>query len=64
MYFFEGRDLNIQLCWKFDRYEHRDDTFIVDGDQEGVKFQLSFVLTDQVKELPFLGLGDRTMLLF
>ena len=29
--------------------EHRDDTSIVDEDQEGVKCSLSFVLKDQVK---------------
>ena len=37
MCFLEGSDLTIKLSWKFERYEHRDDTFIADGDQEGVK---------------------------
>ena len=37
---------------KFERCEHRDDTSIVDGDQEGVKCQLSSVLKDQVKKVP------------
>ena len=37
---------------KCERCEHRDDTSIVDGDQEGVKRQLSFVLKDQVKKVP------------
>ena len=37
--------------------EHRDDTCIVDGDQEGVKCELSFVLKDEVKKVPLLGGG-------
>ena len=32
-----------------------DDTSIVDGNQEGVKCQLSFVLKDKVKKVPGLG---------
>ena len=36
MYFFEGRDLKIHVL-QFERCEHRDDTSIVDGDQEGLK---------------------------
>ena len=35
---------------KFERYEHRNDASIIDGDQEGVKCYLSFVLKDQVKK--------------
>ena len=38
MYFFEGGDLKILVVLKFERCEHRDDTSIVDGDQEGVKY--------------------------
>ena len=34
MYFFVGGD---SVFLKFERCEHRDDTSIVDGDQEGVK---------------------------
>ena len=37
MCFFEGRDLKNLVVLKFERYELRDDTSIVDGDQEGVK---------------------------
>ena len=58
--FFEGGDLKVQLSWKFERCGHRNDTSIVDGDQEGVKCYLSFVLKDQVKKVP-PGVGDRTM---
>ena len=36
MSFFEGGDLKFVVL-KFDRCEHRDDTSIVDGDQEGGK---------------------------
>ena len=35
MCFFEGKDLKIQF--QFERCEHRDDTSIVNGDQEIVK---------------------------
>ena len=56
MCFFEGRDLKVQLSWKFESCEQRDDTSIVDGDQGGVKCKLSFVLKDQVKNVP-LGMG-------
>ena len=42
---------------KFERCEHRDDTSIVDGDQDGVKCELSFVLKDHVKKMPPLGGG-------
>ena len=41
----------------FERCEHRDDTSIVDGYQEGVKCSLSFVLKDQMKKMPPLGGG-------
>ena len=37
---------------KFEMCEHRDDTSIVDGHQEGVKCLLSFVLEYQVKKVP------------
>ena len=37
MYFFEGRDTKIQFVLKFERYEHRDDTSTVHGDQDSVK---------------------------
>ena len=36
MCFFEVGDLKVSLSWRFERCEHRDDTSIVDGDQEGV----------------------------
>ena len=42
---------------KLERCEHSDDTSIVDGDQEGVKCYLSFVLKDQVKKVPPLSGG-------
>ena len=35
--FFEGGDLKDSVVLQFERCEDRDDTFIVDGDQEGVK---------------------------
>ena len=38
MYFFEGRDLKICFFFKFERCEDMHDTYIVDGDQEGVKY--------------------------
>ena len=60
MCFFEGGDLKVQLSWKFERYEHRDDTSIVDGDQEGVKCYLSFVLKDQVKNSVYQHLSKDT----
>ena len=37
MCFFEGWDLKIHIGEKFERCEHRDDTSVVDRDQEGVK---------------------------
>ena len=37
---------------KFERCEHRDDTSIVDADQEGVKCSLPLVLKDQVTKVP------------
>ena len=37
MSFFKDGDLKIQFILKFERCERRDDTYIVDGDQEGVK---------------------------
>ena len=37
MCFFEGGDLKAQFVLKFERCKHRDDTSIVDGDQEVVK---------------------------
>ena len=39
MYFFQGGELKIQFFFfsKFERCEHRHDSSIVDGDQEGVK---------------------------
>ena len=37
---------------KFERCKHRHDTSIVDGDQDGMKSLLSFVLKDQVKKVP------------
>ena len=41
MCFFEGGHLKVQFSWKFERCEHKDETsFIVDGDQEGVKYCL------------------------
>ena len=40
---------------KLERCKHRHDTSIVDGDQEGVKCYLFFVLKDQVKKVPSLG---------
>ena len=36
MHFFEGGDLKNYVL-KFERCEHKGDTSIVDGDQEGVK---------------------------
>ena len=40
----------------FDRCKHRHDTSITDGDQEGVRCTLSFVLKEQVKKvLPLDG---------
>ena len=45
------------IVFKFERCEHRNETSIVGGDQEGVKCQLSFVLKDQVKKVSFCG-GD------
>ena len=36
MYFFEGGRSRGLVVFKFERCEHRDDTSIVDGDQEGV----------------------------
>ena len=53
--FFEDGDLKSLVVLKFKRCEHRDDTSIVDRDQEGVKCLLSFVLKDQVKKVPSLG---------
>ena len=50
MCFFEGGDLKVVL--KFERCEHKDDISIVDGDQEGLKCQLSFVLKGQAKKVP------------
>ena len=38
LYFFEGEDLKVYLSWSLKRGEHRDDTSIVDGDQEGAKY--------------------------
>ena len=57
MCFFEGGDLKVLVVLKFERCEHRDDTSIIDGDQEGVKCYLSFVLKDQVKKVSPLGGG-------
>ena len=37
MYFFQDGDLNLVIL-KFERCEYRDDTSIVYGDQEGVKY--------------------------
>ena len=38
MCFFEGEDLKgLVVFFKFERCEHKNDTSIVDGDQEGVK---------------------------
>ena len=37
MYFFEGGTSKDSVFLKFERCEHRYDTSIVDGDQEGVK---------------------------
>ena len=37
MCFFKGGDLKDLVVLKSGRCEHRDDTSIVDGDQEGVK---------------------------
>ena len=37
---------------KLERCKDMDDTSIVDGDKEGVKCLLSFVLKDQVKKVP------------
>ena len=37
MYFFEGGDNKDSVLLKVYRCEHRDDTSIVDGDQDGVK---------------------------
>ena len=37
MHFFEDEDLKVLVVLKFERCEHRDDTSIVDGDQEGIK---------------------------
>ena len=37
MCFFEGEDVKGLVVLKFERCEHRDDTSIVDQDQEGVK---------------------------
>ena len=45
------------VVMKFERCEHMDDTSIVDGDQEGVKCYLCFVLKDQVRKVPSLGDG-------
>ena len=50
LYFYEGGDVD-SVVVKCERYEHRDDTSIVDGDQEGVKCELSSLLKDQVKEM-------------
>ena len=41
MCFFEGGRSKGLVVLKFERCEHRDDTSIVDGDQEGVKCYLS-----------------------
>ena len=56
MYFFESGDLKIQLSWSLNGV-NRDDTFIIDGDQECVKWFLPFVLKDKVKKVPPLGGG-------
>ena len=37
MCFFGGGDLKVLAVLQFQRCKHRDDTSIVDGDQEGVK---------------------------
>ena len=37
MCFCKDGDLKIQFILKFERCEHKDDTYIVDGNQEGVK---------------------------
>ena len=42
----------VSVVLKLEWCEHKDDTYIVDGDQEGVKCQLSFVLKGQVKKVP------------
>ena len=42
MCFFEGGDRKVSLSLKFEGCEHRDDTYIVDGDQEGVKWLIVF----------------------
>ena len=38
MCFFVGGDLKGLVVLKFERCKHGDDTSIVDGDQEGVKY--------------------------
>ena len=43
------------VALKFEKCKDRDDTCIVNGDQDGVKCELSFVLKDQVKKVPPLG---------
>ena len=37
---------------KFERCQHKDETSVVNGDQEGVKCQLPFVLKDKIKKVP------------
>ena len=50
MCFFEGGNLKVKLSRSLKGVKHRNDTSIVDGDQEGVKCYLFFVLKDQVKK--------------
>ena len=56
MCFFEGGNLKIPVALKCEKCEHRDDTSIVDGDQENVKCYF-FCVERPSEEVAFLGCG-------
>ena len=62
MCFFEGGDLIESVALKFERCEHRHDTSIVDGEQEGVIVLIVICVERQEKKVAHLGLRDRTSL--